>query len=183
MSMPSETTGWNSGGTNNVDPGSAKKILGWVVDEQPASSTFNWILGVIESWLAWLYNGGAGIFGYANTWTGAQTFGGRLIANEAVSLSNVAFGTTGTTQMPDVASATVIYTDGSACVMKLPINPVDGQIHIFKNNGLGTLQVLPPTGRSLDGTSSTVGITLSSQYARLIVQWIATSNFWIVIGS
>lgn len=48
------TGGWNSSGDNNTTPSSGKLALGWVVDEKPASSYFNWYMAIVDTWITWL---------------------------------------------------------------------------------------------------------------------------------
>ena len=46
---------WNTGAANRTEPTSGKKDTGWVIDEQPASSFFNWLLhfgGLYDEWLS-----------------------------------------------------------------------------------------------------------------------------------
>lgn len=54
---PTVLPGWNSGGANNVDPGGTKRALGWVVDEQPSSSTFNFLQKAFSEWVQYLSDG------------------------------------------------------------------------------------------------------------------------------
>lgn len=49
--VPSEDISW--AGTQ-VDPGSPKKAAGWLSAEKPRHDFFNWILGAIATWVAWL---------------------------------------------------------------------------------------------------------------------------------
>jgi hypothetical protein len=52
---PIKTPQWNTGLANNVEPSGAKKILGWVVGENPVSSSFfNWIQNLTGLWFDWL---------------------------------------------------------------------------------------------------------------------------------
>ncbi len=44
---------YNTGGANRVEPIAAKKITGWVVDEEPPSSFFNWLLFFGGEWDEW----------------------------------------------------------------------------------------------------------------------------------
>jgi hypothetical protein len=50
---PAQVPEWNSGVANNVEPNGAKKILGWVLNEIPPSSTFNWLQEKTFRWLEW----------------------------------------------------------------------------------------------------------------------------------
>lgn len=73
---PVKTPDWNTGGANNTEPNSAKKILGWVVNEKPASSFFNWLQKLTGEWLKYLQDGdfvadaGSTLFGVQGTGDG-----------------------------------------------------------------------------------------------------------------
>lgn len=56
---------WNSGGANNVEPSAGKKVLGWILNEIPPSSTLNWLGKLIYEWLAYVDApvGSAGVTG------------------------------------------------------------------------------------------------------------------------
>jgi hypothetical protein len=72
MAKPSETTNWNTSLSNNVEPSLSKKQLGWVLNEKPASSYFNWYMNLVEQWMVWLN----GFESTAHIWGAQQTFTG-----------------------------------------------------------------------------------------------------------
>ena len=80
---PSETTGWNTSLSNNTEPTSGEKALGWTVDEAPPSSYFNWIQNTTEKWLVWVQSltTSAITWAAAQTYTAASTFNGLINAN------------------------------------------------------------------------------------------------------
>ena len=52
---PSGFIGWGSTGmTNTAEPLDSKKGTGWGVNEQPASSYFNWIEAKKDEWIQYL---------------------------------------------------------------------------------------------------------------------------------
>ena|SRR5579859_21858 len=180
--MPTQTTLWNSSLSNNVDPGGAKKALGWVTNEQPASSTFNWYMQLVEQWLAWLQ----GLFGYSNTWTAQQTFTMGVLCTNTGGFGNSGFFAalptilaTGPNTLGPTSPLHNVYRDGGACVVTLPSSPLIGQSFTFQNAGLGTLQILPPAGRTLNGANSSTGITLNSQYQTFRCQFLDNTDGWL----
>lgn len=188
MSMPTETTLWDSSNSNTLDPGSVKKALGWVTDEQPASTTFNWLFIVIESWLAWL----SGIYGYATTWTNTHFFSaavttdilnntGKLNLSGALNISKIAALAAGSNPntMSNFASYGIQYYSGTgACVVTLPSAPSVGDTYLFNNSGPGSLQVLCFTGMQIDGSSASIGVTLSGSTTAKQFTFIG-SGTWI----
>ena len=52
---PTTTPEWNTGAANRTTPNGAKIILGWELDEEPASSFFNWLGHWAGAGLKWIY--------------------------------------------------------------------------------------------------------------------------------
>lgn len=50
---PTGYTSWAAGATNIAEPTDAKKNVGWSVNEQPASSYFNWLSNKVDAWRAY----------------------------------------------------------------------------------------------------------------------------------
>lgn len=71
---PSTVPTFNTGGDNNTAPSAGKRILGWLVGEQPPSSYFNWLMKLYGEWLQYLSDGAfTGAASFANAVTMAQT--------------------------------------------------------------------------------------------------------------
>ena len=51
---PLKVPTFNTGGANRAEPAAGKKTLGWVLNEEPASSFFNWLHFYTGAWLAWI---------------------------------------------------------------------------------------------------------------------------------
>ena len=47
---PTGYTSWAAGATNIAEPTDVKKNVGWGINEQPASSYFNWLSNKVDSW-------------------------------------------------------------------------------------------------------------------------------------
>ena len=54
MSKPSTIPTWNTGGANRSTPSGGKISTGWALNEQPASSYFNFLMNLYGVWLTWL---------------------------------------------------------------------------------------------------------------------------------
>lgn len=52
--QPTKIPIWNTGGSNRTEPAAGEKVTGWVVDDQPPSSYFNWLQYYAGAWLTWL---------------------------------------------------------------------------------------------------------------------------------
>lgn len=50
---PDRVAEWNSGLANQTEPSGGKKILGWVLDEAPSSSFWNWLHFQAFRWFRW----------------------------------------------------------------------------------------------------------------------------------
>lgn len=53
LTKPTSFPRWNTGGLNRTEPTSGKKDTGWVLNEEPSSSFFNWLLhfgGLFDQW-------------------------------------------------------------------------------------------------------------------------------------
>lgn len=107
---PTKIPIWNTGGANNVEPSGAKKILGWLIGEDPASSFFNFLMKLTGDWLTWLDDrvadaGGVapriGLRGIGSTGEAGGT-GGDFAGNGAAA---GAAGTGGATSGPGVTGA------------------------------------------------------------------------------
>lgn len=53
FSKPNRVAEWNSGLANQTEPTGGKKILGWIFNEAPASSFFNWLGFQAYTWFRW----------------------------------------------------------------------------------------------------------------------------------
>jgi hypothetical protein len=54
ISQPQKKPEWNTGGLNRTEPLPGEKTSGWVVDDEPPSSYFNWLQFYTYEWLEWL---------------------------------------------------------------------------------------------------------------------------------
>jgi hypothetical protein len=144
---PANTTGWASSNTNVTQPSSGKKALGWVVNEKPASSYFNWLLQTIEGWLAWCLSLATG----AVTWDYLHTFSAGL---------TVSNGTTAT-----LAGNTILTSSGNLEIQTGSLLKLDAAV-TYENAGLtgvgsvGGLPVLAASGGN--HATATTGTSLAS---------------------
>ncbi len=74
MAKPSQLPQWGDGAApaDIVDPGSAKRALGWSTSERPPHTYFNWWMNLVFQWIQWL----DGFLGVVHTWTARQTLDG-----------------------------------------------------------------------------------------------------------
>jgi len=54
---PTSVPIWNTGTANRTEPSAGKKVLGWIIGEEPPSSYFNWLQGLTGDWLQYLSDG------------------------------------------------------------------------------------------------------------------------------
>ena len=52
--QPTKKPEWNTGGSNRTEPAAGEKVSGWVIDDQPPSSYFNWLQYYTYAWIDWL---------------------------------------------------------------------------------------------------------------------------------
>lgn len=52
--QPTKYPEWNTGGSNRTEPTAGEKVSGWVVDDEPPSSYFNWLSYYTYDWLRWI---------------------------------------------------------------------------------------------------------------------------------
>jgi hypothetical protein len=67
MPQPASTPDWNNAG---VSPTTPKKTTGWLTNEAPPASNFNWFWTLVSSWITYLKNLAGEVF----VWTAAHTF-------------------------------------------------------------------------------------------------------------
>lgn len=109
---PSSVPVWNTGGDNNTEPSSGKKITGWTVGEQPPSDYFNWLFKLIGEWCQYLSDGAlTGAITMASTLgvTGAVTFASTLGVTGAVTLAST-LAVTGAVTLSSTLSVTGLIT-------------------------------------------------------------------------
>jgi hypothetical protein len=81
MAQPVNTPDWNTTpATNNVDPGSTAKGTGWLVNQYPASSTFNWWMRIVWEWCVYLKDLAGEVF----TWTAAHIFQSGVVVTNTI---------------------------------------------------------------------------------------------------
>ena len=77
---PSSPFIWDTTGTNRQDPGPVKRALGWIVDERPASSIFNWIQNYLTSFIASINDHGVAPWDNSSSYAnGALSWHGGII--------------------------------------------------------------------------------------------------------
>lgn len=54
LSQPLKKPEWNTSGSNRTEPTSGEKSSGWVLNDQPPSSYFNWLQYYTYAWIDWL---------------------------------------------------------------------------------------------------------------------------------
>ncbi len=54
LTVPTQTPTWATDNVNNTEPSAAKKALGWVNGEEPASAYENWQMNLNGDWWAWI---------------------------------------------------------------------------------------------------------------------------------
>lgn len=91
---PSDDPVWATDEVNNTEPITAKKELGWEVDEEPASSSFNWWQKNVYDWQQWLEGaidalnaGKADLDG--DTFTGAVVFDDDITVNQNATFAGI----------------------------------------------------------------------------------------------
>lgn len=182
MAQPGFTTGWNPS-QNVTQPSALKKALGWLVNEKPAGSYFNWLLQTIELWLIWLQ----GVYGYDSAWTGAHSW----TATESgplLSVNNTGTGLAASILASSAAEAVAIQNSGTGAVLLLTKSSGSGSGLVASVvNGAGVsstatgsgiaIQALAATAAAIQASSASgYGLQVSANATRAAIQFAADTG-------
>jgi hypothetical protein len=136
MPKPSSLPAWNTGGANSTEPSGAKKILGWIVDEAPPSSYFNWWQKLVYDWMVWLN----AFESTAHTWTADQNFKGIDVDESATINENLSVNGN--------ASVAGTFTPGTDVAGNLPFSNANPSGFTSFTNTLTPLNIAKVFGRA-----------------------------------
>lgn len=166
---PTKTANWNTGLANQTEPSGAKKILGWELDEPPASSFFNWLAFITSTWFVWIFDrttetgGGANLEVHPPAADTSADSGGALVVRGGNAGGDAATtGGSATLQGGDAASGTqaagAIVSGGDSTGSDVIAGTVNVQSGQSTGNAAGTIQMRVAEGDSVGATPNVPSI-------------------------